>query len=144
MTSNIELVSYLIEKGIDPNSLNSYFETPLFNAVKNDFREVVLLLLQKGTFIEVQSSRFETVLDTALFYKNKDIYDMLIEYQLTSQYQKYLTENKLSLYVLNREFTKFQDNISSYSTNSKTYSGKTVVDYIKDNKFNSLLNRIKE
>jgi ankyrin repeat protein len=141
-TSNFELVSYLIEKGIDPNSLNSYFETPLFNAVKYGTREVALLLLQKGTFIEIQSSRFETVIEVAQFFKNKDMYDLLIEFKQSPRYQKYISENQLSLYVLNREFSKFQENITNFDKDSQTYTGKTVIDYIKDNKFNSLLIRL--
>jgi ankyrin repeat protein len=61
----IELVEYLLNKGLDVNSQNEDGNTPLHLAVKTDNKEITKILLQWNADLNISNKKEETVLDIA-------------------------------------------------------------------------------
>ena len=76
---NIEVVKFLLEKGVDTEAKNNYGDSPLIIASCNGNIEIVKLLLEKGADIEAINSEGNMPLITASSYGNIEIVKFLIE-----------------------------------------------------------------
>lgn len=73
-----DVFTYLINSGIDVNSRNNYFETPLLYAAQNDV-VITKLLVENGADINAKSSNGENALKKAISMSKFDIVKYLIE-----------------------------------------------------------------
>ncbi len=78
--AKIELVTFLLEKGANPNSQDSFTgETPLLKAVSWGQIEVVRLLLDAGADTKIRDNTGRTVLHKSIVYDHtKEMVDLLI------------------------------------------------------------------
>ena len=67
------MISFLISQGIDVNSLNDQFESPLFSAVKTGSLDVVKLFIQEEALLDFKNRRYETPFDIAVIYEQDNI-----------------------------------------------------------------------
>jgi ankyrin repeat protein len=67
---NFECISFLLEKGADPNSVNMHNETPIFylNRASPDFEKIVIILTENGANINHQDENGDTVLHKEAVY----------------------------------------------------------------------------
>ena len=80
-SNNKEILSYLIEKGMDVNTFDENYNTPLIVACSSDnSEEMVNFLLQKGAAINSKNSKSETPLIAAIRVPNNyKIVKLLLE-----------------------------------------------------------------
>jgi ankyrin repeat protein len=148
---SINLTKYLASNQLDVNYLNDFYETPLFNAVRNENIEVVKFLLSQGAFIEIANRRYETVTMIASD-KTSPIETILVNFMESTAYQNYLKENILLFSTLNRDFELAKqlvsNNVDPHNPHTKILMvedkyHKSALDYAKQyglNSFVALLN----
>jgi ankyrin repeat protein len=141
--NSLEIVSYLLENGMDPNSLDSFLETPLFNAIRNNNKDIVKLLLENGTLIEVENRTYSTAIDVCDQIGNDSIKEILVSFQASSSYQEYLQYNILTLSVLNRNYEQLKALILEHRAITKNRVGKSAFDYAKEYNLNVHANLLK-
>ena len=69
-TGKMHVIEYLLGKGADPNSRDSFKRTPIFLAARNDHYSVVKLLLSKGADPLVVDRKGKTAADIAASQEN--------------------------------------------------------------------------
>lgn len=136
-TTNLKMVKFLISKNLDVNSLNDQYESPIFNAVKNDNLDIIKLLVKEGAFIEVKNRRFETPHDIAIIHDRDKIKNYLEETQYLPSYQEYKKNQALTLAVLNRDYYEINILVVAHSRMRPNKLGKTALDYAKEYKMKS-------
>lgn len=142
---NLILVNFLLNKGLDPNHINSYFENPIFNAVKNGNLAVTKLLIKSNTLLSIINRKYETLLDTAIIYNQVEITNIIKETLDRPLYKDFEKDNILTLAVLNRDYDKLQQLVDQKYKLKKNNLGKSALDYARLYKLRfavSILNNI--
>ncbi|WP_162146799.1 ankyrin repeat domain-containing protein [Acholeplasma granularum] len=142
-TTNIQLIEYFINQKLDTNLLNDYFETPLFNAVRFSTKEVILLLLKYDAYIDIMNRRYETPYILAKLDRNDDITDLLNEWKKSPYYTKLITEQSLTIAVLNRDDKKLRHLIESGQKLKKDRYKKDAFDYATFYKLTPYINLLR-
>lgn len=78
--NRLEVVSLLLERGLDVNETLKYGQTLLELAVKKQHQEIVNLLLQHEANVNIQDPTGRTVLHEAAVLNNQEILEELLEY----------------------------------------------------------------
>jgi len=106
---NIELIAYLIEKGISVNNFNDEEWTPLLFACMENHQEIVELLINASAYIQIYNNEGETPLLWAIWNGNTVMARTLIEagtdLQSLYDYRKYAKKN-----IKDKVFLLFLDN----------------------------------
>lgn len=136
-TSNLAMVKFLVEKGLDVNSLNDQYETPLFSAVKNNNFEIVNYLVKEGAFIDIKNRRFETPHDISIIHDRDQIRNYLEEVQYQPFYQEHKRSQALTLAVLNRDYHEIRVLAMAHARLRPNKLGKTALDYAKEYRMKS-------
>ena len=136
-TSNLTLVKFLIEKGLDVNALNDQYETPVFTAVKNNNFDIVKYLVKEGAFIDIKNRRFETPYDIAIIHDRDEIKLYLEETQYQPIYQDHKRSQALTLAVLNRDYHEIRVLVMAHTRLRPNKLGKTALDYAKEYRMKS-------
>ena len=138
-TSNLTLVKFLIEKGLDVNALNDQYETPVFTAVKNNNFDIVKYLVKEGAFIDIKNRRFETPHDIAIIHDRDEIRLYLEETQYQPFYQDHKRSQALTLAVLNRDYHEIRVLVMAHTRLRPNKLGKTALDYAKEYRMKSAI-----
>lgn len=77
-SKGFKMLQYLIKDGADINALSSTGDTPLIQAIKGDYIEVVQLLVAHGVKLNAPSANGDTPLMVAIQKGNEDIFDFLV------------------------------------------------------------------
>lgn len=136
-TSNLLMVKFLVGQGLDVNSLNDQYESPIFSAVKNNHVEITKYLVKEGAFIDIKNRRFETPHDIAIIHDRDDIKSFLEETQYQPYYQDHKRSQALTLAVLNRDYHEIKVLVMSHTRLRPNKLGKTALDYAKEYRMNS-------
>lgn len=131
-TTNIDVIELLINQNLDPNALNSQFETPIFNAIRFGSTETIRLLLANEAYLDIKNRRYETPIDTAIIFNKKDIYVYLQDYMKTPKYERLIEKQALSVAVLNRDHLHLRQLIQKSVPMKKNRLHKTALDYAKE------------
>jgi ankyrin repeat protein len=131
-TSNVRLVEMLINQNLDPNALNSQFETPIFNAIRFGSIETIRLLLANEAYLDIKNRRFESPLDTSMIFGKHDVEKYLLEYMQTPKYERLIQRQALSVAVLNRDHVHLRKLIEKDIPMKKDRLQKTALDYAKE------------
>ena len=79
LTDNLIIVEILIRLGADVNIINKEYETPIFNAVKNDSNIMIIeYLISEGALLYGENKNKQSLEDIIELYKRdhlKDIFD---------------------------------------------------------------------
>lgn len=142
-TTNVALISLLIEKNLDVNGLNDQFETPLFNAVKFGTKETVMLLLKNDAYIDLMNRRYETPLTLARINNQTDIVELLREWMISPTYIKLLQNQSLTLAVLNRDYNKLRQLLEQGNRLKKDRLKYTALDYASKYKLTVCINLLR-
>ncbi len=133
-TTSIEMIRFFLDNDLDPNGLNSQFETPLFNAVKDGTRETVLELLKRDSFINLLNRRYETPIVLAKIHGHLDILELLKDWSKTKEYIELSNNQSLTIAVLNRDYTELRQLLEQGKRLKKDRLKQTAFDYA--NKYN--------
>lgn len=131
-TTNIDVIDLLINQNLDPNALNSQFETPIFNAIRFGSTDTIRLLLANDAYLDIKNRRYETPIDTAIIFNKKDIYVYLQDYMKTPKYERLIERQALSVAVLNRDHLHLRKLIEKSVPMKKNRLHKTALDYAKE------------
>ena len=131
-TSNVQILDILLNQNLDPNALNSQFETPVFNAVRFGTIETIRLLLASDAYIDIHNRRYETPIDTAMIFDKHDILQYLQDYMVTPKYERLVQKQALSIAVLNRDHVYLRKLIEKETPMKKDRLQKTALDYAKE------------
>lgn len=131
-TSNVRLVEMLLNQNLDPNALNSQFETPIFNAIRFGSIETIRLLLASEAYLDIKNRRFESPLDTAMIFAKQEIAEYLNEYMQTPKYERLIQRQALAVAVLNRDHMVLRKLIEKDIPMKKDRLQKTALDYAKE------------
>ncbi len=134
--NDIDIINFLINKGVEINKQNKYRETPLYNAILNINYPIVKLLLQKGALTDFKNR--DGVLLSKLL---KDTFSTLLTYDLTN---KERINYPLHYAVIINDKNMFRDNLNKYNLENKDYFNKSVKDLIKSLGYSSFNTIIKE
>mgnify|MGYP001062269992 FL=1 len=74
-----KIVSYLLERGANPDSISKLGETPLMKAAESNETEVIRLLLDNGANVNHQSLSGETALHIASRKLNSEALELLLD-----------------------------------------------------------------
>src|SRR5690554_998225 len=130
-TSNDLLIYFLISEGINPNQLNSNFESPLFNAVRFGTKETVNALLNNDSYIGIKNKNRETPIDFAVIYEKYPVETLLTNYQMLPKYERLIKKHALIIATINRDYTNLE--ILAKSSNNIIFDkyNYTALDYAK-------------
>lgn len=131
-TSNVRLVEILLNQNLDPNALNSQFETPIFNAIRFGSFDTIRLLLASEAYLDIKNRRFESPLDTSIIFGKQEIAQYLNDYMQTPKYERLIQRQALSVAVLNRDHVVLRKLIEKDITMKKDRLQKTALDYAKE------------
>ena len=106
-TTSIEMIRFFLDNDLDPNGLNSIWNTT-FNAVKDGTRETVLELLKRDSFINLLNRRYETPIVLAKIHGHLDILELLKDWSKTKEYIELSNNQSLTIAVLNRDYTELR------------------------------------
>ena len=143
-TTNSILVEYLLSKGMNVNSLNDQFETPLFNAVRYGNKEIIKILLSNDAYISIKNRRYENPLDIGQIFDQPDNYKYLIEKKEEPTHQRLEEKQALSLAVLNRDHLMLRRLIELNTPMKKDRYEKNALDYAKEYKFELCVSLLKD
>ncbi len=143
-TSNTKMIQKFLDAGLDPNALNSIFETPIFNAIRFGTIDTVKILLNYDAYLDVKNRRYETPMDTALIFNKHDIIDYLEDYVETPRYGKLKNLQALTIAVLNRDHIYLRKLIERHIPIKKDRLNKTAMDYAKLYRLNLCVNILRE
>ena len=125
----IEINEYIIVKwllnlpNIDVNLKNSFGNSPLFIATKNNI-DVVNLLLNNSTInVNVQNNNGDTPLHNAIYYNNIDIVDLLLNYSTINVNLKRITgSTPLHFAIIRKNLNIFKKMIDKIEYNNNNYN----------------------
>lgn len=143
-TSNVSLMDMLLNQNLDPNALNSHFETPIFNAIRFGTIETVRLLLASDAYLDIHNRRYETPMDTAMIFDKQDILKYLQEYMITPKYERLVQKQALSIAVLNRDHVYLRKLIERETPMKKDRLQKTALDYAKEYNLGLCVNLLRD
>lgn len=143
-TSNVILIDMLLNQNLNPNALNDQFETPIFNAVRSGTVETIRLLLASDAYIDIKNRRFESPVDTALIFDQKEISEYISEYMLSPKYERLKEKQALAIAVLNRDHHHLRKLIENRVPMKKDRLNKTAMDYAKEYHLNLFISMLKE
>lgn len=143
-TSNIQILDMLLNQNLDPNALNSHFETPIFNAVRFGTIETIRLLLTAEAYIDIHNRRYETPIDTAMIFDKQDVLKYLQEYMITPKYERLVQKQALSIAVLNRDHVYLRKLIERDTPMKKDRLQKTALDYAKEYNLGLCVNLLRD
>ncbi len=143
-TSNIQILDMLLNQNLDPNALNSYFESPIFNAVRFGTIETIRLLLTAEAYIDIHNRRYETPIDTAMIFDKQDVLKYLQEYMITPKYERLVQKQALSIAVLNRDHVYLRKLIEKDTPMKKDRLQKTALDYAKEYNLGLCVNLLRD
>ena len=98
------LLSYLISKGANVNTVNLKFKTPLHIASRNSIRNVQLLL-EKGCNPNVKDANDDSPLDKAFKHHNIDICEYLLSHGAQPKLNGSVTKSFLHYAILSNNFS---------------------------------------
>ncbi len=142
-TTNVDLIESFIDHDLDPNALNDYFETPLFNAVKFGTLDTIKVLLKADAFIELVNRRFESPLILARMNDQKHIFELLTDWSKSPNYHRLLQNQGLTLSVLNRDHQRLRSLLDQGQRLKKDRLRQTALDYAIKYKFSVCINLLK-
>ena len=93
--------------------------------------DVLKELLNHDALIDIKNRRFETPLDLALIYDQKEILEVLNDHIGTPYYQRLREAQAILLTVLNRDHFTCRKLIEAHTPMKKNRLGKTALDYAK-------------
>jgi len=131
-TSSVQVIDLLLNQNLDPNALNSNFETPIFNAVRFGTIDTVRLLLASDAYIDIHNRRYETPVDTAMIHDKPEILQYIHDYMVTPKYERLIQKQALALAVLNRDHVYLRKLIEKETPMKKDRLQKTALDYAKE------------
>ncbi|HOI85686.1 MAG TPA: ankyrin repeat domain-containing protein [Acholeplasmataceae bacterium] len=143
-TSNVQIIDMLLNQNLDPNALNSQFETPIFNAVRFGTIETIRLLLTADAYIDIHNRRYETPIDTAMIFDKQDVLKYLQEYMITPKYERLVQKQALSIAVLNRDHVYLRKLIERDTPMKKDRLQKTALDYAKEYNLGLCVNLLRD
>ncbi len=143
-TSNVQMLDLLLNQNLDPNALNSQFETPIFNAVRFGTIETLRLLLASDAYVDIHNRRFETPVDTAMIFDKQDVIKYLQEYMATPKYERLVQKQALSIAVLNRDHVYLRKLIEKATPMKKDRLQKTALDYAKEYNLGLCVNLLRD
>lgn len=76
--SSIDLVTFLLDSGLDPNELTSSGHTPLMVAASEGTPEMVQLLLKRGASVNFRTTAGNTALHTAFICTKPEVIQLLL------------------------------------------------------------------
>ena len=76
---HVDIATYLIESGSNPNEKNESGETPIFMAIDNGNLKMLELLIQKGANINIEDKTGLTPLDLAVRQNSPDMVGLLVQ-----------------------------------------------------------------
>lgn len=79
-TRTIEIIDYLLQRGVDVNDQDSRGETALFIAANNNLYHAAQELISRGAKIDIENEDHETVLSVSLKHGNLELIELLFEY----------------------------------------------------------------
>lgn len=132
--NDIDIINYLITKGVEINKLNRHKETPLYNAIRNMNYQAVKTILQKGAMTDFKNSD-----GISLKKLLSDTFKTLTSYDLTD---KERINYPLHYAVIMNNKVLFKESLSKYNLETKDYFDKDVTSLIKSldyTHFNSLI-----
>lgn len=80
--SNIAFITYLLDNGIDPNSINSEGDTPLHIAAKLGYLDITQLLISRNANFYIQNKDGNTPLHMAVEYNQEEIIDEFLSHNI--------------------------------------------------------------
>ncbi|HAX02987.1 MAG: hypothetical protein A2Y45_06100 [Tenericutes bacterium GWC2_34_14] len=131
-TSNVQILDMLLNQNLDPNALNSQFESPIFNAVRFGTIETIRLLLASDAYLDIHNRRFETPVDTAMIFDKQDVLKYLQDYMMSPKYERLVQKQALAIAVLNRDHVYLRKLIEKDTPMKKDRLQKTALDYAKE------------
>lgn len=131
-TSNVQILDMLLNQNLDPNALNSQFESPIFNAVRFGTIETIRLLLASDAYLDIHNRRFETPVDTAMIFDKPDVLKYLQDYMMSPKYERLVQKQALAIAVLNRDHVNLRKLIERATPMKKDRLQKTALDYAKE------------
>jgi ankyrin repeat protein len=143
-TSNVQIIDMLLNQNLDPNALNSQFESPIFNAVRFGSVETLRLLLASDAYIDIHNRRYETPIDTAMIFDKKDVLKYLQDYMITPKYERLVQKQALSIAVLNRDHVYLRKLIERETPMKKDRLQKTALDYAKEYNLGLCVNLLRD
>lgn len=120
---NVDIVKYLITKGIEINQLNKAKETPLFKAISNHNYGITKLLLQNGALTAFKNRNGILLKD----YLQENFSGLLV-YDLTA---KERINYPLHYAVIMNDKVLFKEGINDYNLSTKDYFNHEVNELIK-------------
>ncbi|MFA5692061.1 MAG: ankyrin repeat domain-containing protein [Acholeplasmataceae bacterium] len=142
-TTNPEMVKLFLNNDLDPNGLNSQFETPLFNAVRQGTKETVLELLKKDSFINLINRRYEGPIVLAKINDQKEILDLLKDWVKRPEYLELLNAQSLTIAVLNRDYSGLKQLLEQGKRLKKDRLKQTAYDYANKYKLQVCVNLLR-
>jgi len=136
MTSNVDMISYLIDCDVDMNGLTRDFDTPLHIAVRHQNTEAIQTLLSHFAFMDVMNKYKVTPLEEALNFK--EIEQIFIEYKFSPAYENHVEKYQKILSVFNRNKIEFTKLTSLKDPDPYDRYQKKAHDYITHYQFQSL------
>ena len=143
-TSNVQIIDMLLNQNLDPNALNSQFESPIFNAVRFGTIETIRLLLASDAYIDIHNRRYETPIDTAMIFDKKDVINYLNDYIVTPKYERLVQKQALAIAVLNRDHVYLRKLIEKDTPMKKDRLQKTALDYAKEYNLGLCVNLLRD
>lgn len=125
--SRWNMMSFLIEKKINPNYTNDAFETPLFIAVRHNDLEAIAILIKAYTITSTKNRFNETIFDIA----SAKIEEYINELTASPKYQRYLQSYPLHVAVLARNLELAKQRLSIINKNKKDDYGYLALDYAR-------------
>jgi len=121
---NLDVISLLLDFNSDPNAETNEGKTPLLRAIEKDYFETTKILLEKGGYVNsqlhntgilfsTQKYKFlgDTTLHLAVKKGNKDMVNLLIQYQCDLQKKNKRKETALDLCKENTEIAQILQGI---------------------------------
>jgi ankyrin repeat protein len=142
-TGSLTILKYLLENGVDPNSLNDIYENPLFAAVRSRNEVVVKTLIEAHSFLDLINRNYETPVTVANNIDDQAIAGLLERAIDSLQYAHLKNQYHLIYLTLKRDFAAVKETLTPYSRQVRNELNKNCFDYARELNLVNFINLFK-
>ncbi|MDD2259551.1 MAG: ankyrin repeat domain-containing protein [Acholeplasmataceae bacterium] len=131
---NYQLTKHLLELSENPHFKNNFKETPIFEAIKKNNKDLIILFVKYGSYLDTKNKYGQTLLDISGLNSDNDISQLVEDYLSSSLIKNNIEKNPLRYGVIKADLDYVRNILYKGIADKKDEYLLYAYDYAKRNK----------